>query len=194
MEGKCGWKILIIVWEVQGDVFLPGSQFMTSVTTLISELFVPYHANWWSPSWAINSSPEVNLSCVWGVCCHPHWVQYCCKQAAHTIKAPDFSGTRGLVTQHCAASTESSCRGGWGAQLSFQKPTCFLPAPTPKQPCQQGEGGQRKLQAVPRLGSPERAFCSGVLVSFAPRCCNLSLSKRRKRKTPFTRSWSVFCV
>lgn len=88
-----------------------------------------------------------------------------------------------------------------GAQLSFQKPTCFLPAPTPKQLCQQEEG-PGKLQAVLRLGCPERAFCSGVvhwpasgvLVSFAIWCCNLSLSQKKKRKSLFTWSWPNVCV
>lgn len=83
---------------MEGDLFLLGSQFMTSMTTLISKLFVPYYANRWSPSWAINSSPKVNFSCVWGVCCHPHWVLCCCKQAAHTITATDFSAPR--VSSH----------------------------------------------------------------------------------------------
>ena len=93
---------------MEGDVFLVGSQFMTSVTILTSKQFMLHHGNWWSPPRAINSSPEVNLFCVWGGWCHPHWVLYCCKQAVHIISASDFKATQGAFTQHCAAFTENS--------------------------------------------------------------------------------------
>lgn len=109
--------------EVEGDVFLLGSQFMASATALISKLFVPYHANWWDPSWAINSSPEVHFCCVWGVCCHPH--EFCIAASRLlTSLQPQI-----LVVPRVSSLNTENCRGGWGAELSFQKPPCFLPAP-----------------------------------------------------------------
>lgn len=177
--------------EVEGDVFLLGSQFMASATALISKLFVPYHANWWDPSWAINSSPEVHFCCVWGVCCHPH--EFCIAASRLlTSLQPQIL----VVPRVSSHNTENNCRGGWRAELP--KASLISACPTPKQLCQ-GEG-QRKLQAVPRLRCPERTFCSvmvhwpksGVLVSFAVWCCNLS--NRKKRKSPFTWSWPIFCV
>lgn len=92
---------------MEGDVFLVGSQFMTRVTIPTSHRFVPSHTNWWSPPWAVDSSPEVNSSCVWGECCHPRWVLYCCERALPISSGSDFKATQGLFTQHCTAFTES---------------------------------------------------------------------------------------
>lgn len=109
--------------------------------------------------------------------------------AAQIMTATDFSSTQGPFTQHCAASTENSCRGGWGTELSFQS----FP-----------QNSSANKEKEDRESSKQCPDWDALRESFAQlqvwfeflwiRCYNLSLSKKKKGKRCFNWSWPIFYV
>lgn len=109
--------------------------------------------------------------------------------AAHIMTATDFSSTQGPFTQHCAASTENSCRGGWGTELSFQS-FSRTALPTRRRRTEKAPSSAQTGMPWENLLLNCRCACEFLLIW----CYNLSLSKKEKGKWCFNWSWPIFYV